>query len=123
MAVYAVISLSKTPYIYIYIHGSGRPYPVVMAVWNASFESSNTHAFQARFWTEIYDGAKLFYLSGLQHGRCLVLFHNGQGRPKPYLRTIYTTGIPCYLNHTQLYIITTFVCMVLANPNDVVFPL
>ncbi|CAI5981301.1 unnamed protein product [Closterium sp. NIES-65] len=23
-----------------------------------------------RFWTEIYDGAKLFYLSGLIHGRC-----------------------------------------------------
>lgn len=23
---------------------------------------------QARFWTEIYDGAKLFYLSGIQHG-------------------------------------------------------
>lgn len=23
---------------------------------------------QARFWTEIYDGAKLFYLSGVQHG-------------------------------------------------------
>ena len=22
-----------------------------------------------RFWTEIYDGAKLFYLSGLIHGR------------------------------------------------------
>lgn len=22
-----------------------------------------------RFWTEIYDGAKLFYLSGLVHGR------------------------------------------------------
>ena len=21
-----------------------------------------------RFWTEIYDGAKLFYLSGIQHG-------------------------------------------------------
>ncbi len=26
---------------------------------------------QARFWTEIYDGAKLFYLSGIQHGRYL----------------------------------------------------
>lgn len=24
---------------------------------------------KARFWTEIYDGAKLFYLSGVQHGR------------------------------------------------------
>lgn len=23
------------------------------------------------FWAEIYDGAKLFYLSGLQHGRYL----------------------------------------------------
>ena len=26
---------------------------------------------QARFWTEIYDGAKLFYLSGIQHGKYL----------------------------------------------------
>jgi ribosome biogenesis protein BMS1 len=26
---------------------------------------------QGRFWTEIYDGAKLFYLSGVQHGRYL----------------------------------------------------
>ena len=24
---------------------------------------------QTRFWTEIYDGAKHFYLSGMQHGR------------------------------------------------------
>lgn len=24
-----------------------------------------------RFWTEIYDGAKLFYLSGLHHNRCV----------------------------------------------------
>ncbi|KAF5838557.1 BMS1-like protein [Dunaliella salina] len=28
-------------------------------------------ALKARFWTEIYDGAKLFYLSGLQHGKYL----------------------------------------------------
>jgi ribosome biogenesis protein BMS1 len=26
---------------------------------------------QARFWTEVYDGAKLFYLSGMQHGKYL----------------------------------------------------
>ena len=26
---------------------------------------------QTRFWTEIYDGAKLFYLSGIQHGKYL----------------------------------------------------
>jgi hypothetical protein len=26
---------------------------------------------QARFWTEIYEGAKLFYLSGLQYGKYL----------------------------------------------------
>jgi hypothetical protein len=26
---------------------------------------------QARFWAEVYDGAKLFYLSGIQHGRYL----------------------------------------------------
>ncbi|KAJ9526363.1 hypothetical protein QJQ45_009839 [Haematococcus lacustris] len=26
---------------------------------------------KARFWTEIYDGAKLFYLSGIQHGKYL----------------------------------------------------
>ena len=35
----------------------------------------HAHASQTRFWTEIYDGAKLFYLSGIQHGavceRCL----------------------------------------------------
>lgn len=28
---------------------------------------------KARFWTEIYDGAKLFYLSGVQHGGWAVL--------------------------------------------------
>ncbi|CAI5463862.1 unnamed protein product, partial [Closterium sp. Yama58-4] len=27
-----------------------------------------------RFWTEIYDGAKLFYLSGLIHGRWVTGF-------------------------------------------------
>lgn len=26
---------------------------------------------QDRFWSEIYDGAKLFYLSGIQHGKYL----------------------------------------------------
>jgi ribosome biogenesis protein BMS1 len=26
---------------------------------------------KARFWAEIYDGAKLFYLSGVQHGKYL----------------------------------------------------
>jgi ribosome biogenesis protein BMS1 len=26
---------------------------------------------QDRFWAEIYDGAKLFYLSGIQHGKYL----------------------------------------------------
>ena len=26
---------------------------------------------QARFWSEVYDGAKLFYLSGMQHGKYL----------------------------------------------------
>ena len=26
---------------------------------------------QARFWAEVYDGAKLFYLSGMQHGKYL----------------------------------------------------
>jgi hypothetical protein len=32
---------------------------------------SSMLAAQARFWTEIYDGAKLFYLSGVQHGKYL----------------------------------------------------
>lgn len=26
---------------------------------------------QARFWSEIYDGAKLFYLSGIQFGESI----------------------------------------------------
>jgi hypothetical protein len=26
---------------------------------------------QTRFWSEVYDGAKLFYLSGMQHGKYL----------------------------------------------------
>ena len=26
---------------------------------------------QARFWAEVYEGAKLFYLSGIQHGKYL----------------------------------------------------
>jgi ribosome biogenesis protein BMS1 len=28
-------------------------------------------ALKARFWAEVYDGAKLFYLSGMQHGKYL----------------------------------------------------
>jgi hypothetical protein len=37
---------------------------------------------QARFWSEVYDGAKLFYLSGMQHGKYLKREVRGEGRGK-----------------------------------------
>ena len=54
------------------VHG----FPKVMGVLThldefdkPSILKKNKKKLKHRFWTEVYDGAKLFYLSGLVHGR------------------------------------------------------
>lgn len=56
------------------VHG----FPKVMGVLthldgfkDASKLKKAKKALKARFWAEVYDGAKLFYLSGMQHGKYL----------------------------------------------------
>lgn len=64
------------------VHG----FPKVMGVLthldgfrDASRLKKTKKKLKQRFWTEIYDGAKLFYLSGIQHGAWGV--GHGQERP------------------------------------------
>ena len=48
-----------------------RPRPTRPQKLTSRCPETGTIARQARFWSEVYDGAKLFYLSGMQHGKYL----------------------------------------------------
>lgn len=47
-------------------------------------------ALKARFWTEVYDGAKLFYLSGIQYGKYLKREVSGRGATGAQLVTVHS---------------------------------